>query len=625
MKSRLTRYLRTALIALLLGLLLTILWYFISHRGRPTVVPPKVEEIAAEKVERQEGIEHFEYRGDRVIQAKAARHYAGDGDQYILEGNVEIRELGKTNGREILVAGDKVTYDKDWNTAVLQGNARVKYGDLLMESISFFYQRDVDLLTTDQGVVFSARRLSGKADRMRYSLLDEMMSLESDVELRLGDETESKSPFLVKGDVFSYSRKGLNGNAEGNVTFSWDNSHGRCQSLEFVLTEDEQYAHEIRLKRDAAVFIVEEDGLSQPVQDPLLAKAKEREISADEIFLRAFLNMHKVHLLEADGRCSMKSVPAGGGLIQARSGRMRFVFDRWGGLREYWAADKASLVENSPGSRLDRRISGSEIAIEGQGEVLRIRGGDGEARLDSPDSEVTAQDIALIPRYEQLDAAGDVKVILKFEPESAESVGFFSRGKPVFITAQEMRYEKEEKRLLLRGNVRMWQDKETIFAEELSILKSSGDISGQGGVRALFPYLPKKEGGKEQQIEIGGLKMTFNPKNHLLAYEQNCWLKTSAIVLNSETLFVHLREEKGEIKTISAKGKVTIKDNLRDGKGEEAVYDLDQETVVLTGRPVIVDKEKGKIEGDKLTFHLGDGKILVENKDRERSVSVIKS
>jgi lipopolysaccharide transport protein LptA len=119
--------------------------------------------------------------------------------------------------------------------------------------------------------------------------------------------------------------------------------------------------------------------------------------------------------------------------------------------------------------------------------------------------------------------------------------------------------------------------------------------------------------------------MTFNPKNHLLAYEQNCWLKTSAIALNSETLFVHLGEEKGEIKTISAKGRVTIKDNLRDGRGEEAVYDLDQETVVLTGRPVIVDKKKGKIEGDKLTFHLGDGKILVENKDRERSVSVIKS
>jgi lipopolysaccharide transport protein LptA len=625
MKSRFTRLLRTALIALLLGLIFTILWYFISHRRGPTVVPPKVEEIAAKKIERQEGIEHFEYRGDRVIQAKAARHYAGEGGQFVLEGNVEIRDLGKTSGRDILVAGNKVTYDKDWTAAVLEGNGRVKYGDLLMESEYFFYQREADLLTTDQGVVFSARRLSGRAARMRYSFLDEMMSLEGDVELRLSDETRSESPFVVKGDAFSYSRKGVNGNAAGNVTFSWDNSHGQCENLEFVLTEDEQYVHEIRLKGDVVVSIIEEVGSSEPAWDPLLAKAKEREMSADEISLRAFLNMNKIHSLDAAGGCSLKSVPAGGGIIQAHSGRMRFVFDRWGGLREYWAVDKASLVERSPASRLDRRISGSEIFIEGQGEVLKVRGGDGEARLDSPDSEVTARDIALIPRYKQLDAAGNVKVILKFEPETAESIGFFSRGKPVFITAQEMRYEKEQKRLLLRENVRMWQDKETVFAQELSILKSSGDISGQGGVRALFPYVPKKEGGKEQQIEVGGLKMVFNPEDHLLTYEQSCWLKTSDIALNSETLIVHLRKDKGEIQKITAKAKVTIKDNLRDGKGEEAVYDLDQETVVLTGRPVIVDKQKGKIEGDKLTFHLGDGRILVENKDRERSVTVIKS
>ncbi len=625
MRSRFTKFLRTGLITLLLGLILIILWYFLSHRRGPAAVPPKIEDIAAEKVERQEGIEHFEYRSDRVIQAKAARHYAGEDGRYVLEGDVEIRDLGKKSGRDILIAGDKLTYDKDWNAAVLEGNGRVKYGDLLMESEYFFYQRDADLLTTDHGVVFSATRLSGRAARMRYSFLDELMSLEGDVELRLTDETKSETPFVVKGDTFSYDRKGRNGNASGDVTFSWDNSRGQCGNLEFVLTEDEQYAHEIRLKEDSVVSILEDVEAMPPARDPLLAKVKEREISADEISLRAFLNMHKIHSLDAAGGCSLKSVPSGGGLIQARSGRMRLVFDRWGGLREYWAIDKASLEEQSSESRLDRRISGSEIFIEGQGDVLKVSGGDGEARVDSPDSEVTARDIALIPRYEQLDAIGDVKAILKFEPKTEESVGFFAKGKPVFITADGMRYEKEEKRLLLRGNVRMWQDKETIFAQEISILKSSGDISGQGGVRALFPYVPKKEGGREQQMEVGGLKMTFNPKDHLLTYEQNCSLKTSDLALNSETLFVHLRADKGEIQKITAKGNVSIKDDLRDGKGGEAVYDLDQETVVLTGRPVIVDKQQGKVEGDKLTFHLGDGKILVENKDRERSVTVIKS
>jgi lipopolysaccharide export system protein LptA len=70
---------------------------------------------------------------------------------------------------------------------------------------------------------------------------------------------------------------------------------------------------------------------------------------------------------------------------------------------------------------------------------------------------------------------------------------------------------------------------------------------------------------------------------------------------------------------------VTITEELREGKGEKALYDLEQETMVLTGKPKVVDKQKGVIEGDKLTFRLGEGRIQVENKDRERSTTVIKS
>ena len=63
----------------------------------------------------------------------------------------------------------------------------------------------------------------------------------------------------------------------------------------------------------------------------------------------------------------------------------------------------------------------------------------------------------------------------------------------------------------------------------------------------------------------------------------------------------------------------------KEGRGGEAVYDLKADTVVLTGNPVLVDKEKGVTEGDKLTFHLGDGRITIENKERDRSSTVIKS
>ena len=42
------------------------------------------------------------------------------------------------------------------------------------------------------------------------------------------------------------------------------------------------------------------------------------------------------------------------------------------------------------------------------------------------------------------------------------------------------------------------------------------------------------------------------------------------------------------------------------------------------GNPVLIDKDRGITRGDKLTFCLADDRILVENKARERSATVIK-
>ena len=62
-----------------------------------------------------------------------------------------------------------------------------------------------------------------------------------------------------------------------------------------------------------------------------------------------------------------------------------------------------------------------------------------------------------------------------------------------------------------------------------------------------------------------------------------------------------------------------------EGRGKEAHFDVENEAIVLLGNPVLIDKNRGKIEGDKLTFFLADDRIIVENQGKERSLSVIKS
>jgi lipopolysaccharide export system protein LptA len=79
-----------------------------------------------------------------------------------------------------------------------------------------------------------------------------------------------------------------------------------------------------------------------------------------------------------------------------------------------------------------------------------------------------------------------------------------------------------------------------------------------------------------------------------------------------------------DMKETVARGKVIIVQDVGEARGKEARYDPDKETIILLGNPVLEDKERGITKGDKLTFYIADGRIFVENKGKERSVTVIK-
>jgi lipopolysaccharide transport protein LptA len=624
-KPNMARTIRAVFAGTLVIVIAVILWYFLSHRRPRTVVPQKIEKIPVEKVERQEGVEHLDFKGDRVIQAKAKRHYAGEDGRYFMEGNVEIRELGKKEGEELLLSGEKVSYDKDWTEAFLEGNAKLHYKGLTVESAAFTYLKDTEILTSDKAVVFSSDKVSGKAQRMTYSFREESLRLEEAVELRFVEETASDIPLVTRGDIVTFQRRKKRGVVDGNASFSFGESHGRADTLLFELTADEQYARRFSLRGNAQATLVEEEEPASGSTSPT-GPEKEKHISADEIDFRLFKDMHRVRSLEARDDCWLRFDMAEGGDTEIRSARMKILFDRRGGLREFYALGRARLEERGEDAGNERFISGQEIFIGEKGSPWKIKAAEGgEARIDSPDSEVTARSLGIQPRRKILNAAGDVKVILKPRPEKDESVGFFSNLKPVFGAAQRMRYEEKTSRLLLKENVRMWQGQEILFADQLTALKKTGEITGEGHVRAFLHHLQKTEGAEEEKLEIGGEMLSFVPQQNLLIYEHACWLKSRKVSLNSDRISVLFRQKTAEIQQIEAQGHVTIAEALREGRGEKALYLLEQDSVVLTGNPKITDKEKGLIEGDKLTFRLGEGRIQVENKDRERSTTVIKS
>ena len=126
------------------------------------------------------------------------------------------------------------------------------------------------------------------------------------------------------------------------------------------------------------------------------------------------------------------------------------------------------------------------------------------------------------------------------------------------------------------------------------------------------------------RVEISAKKMSYEPEGKTITFSGACLLKAREVKMTSQTIKIHLNEGQEEMQNFLATGKVIIAQQQSEGRGEEAQFDLENETIVLLGNPVLIDKDKGRTEGDKLTFFLADDRITVENQGQERSFTVIK-
>jgi len=87
------KFIKPALAAALVVVIGMILVYFIVHLKRRPTIPPDNKEIAQQKIEVQEKVDFFDFKGK--IKVTAARRYLGEDNLYHLVGPVEIIDQGK--------------------------------------------------------------------------------------------------------------------------------------------------------------------------------------------------------------------------------------------------------------------------------------------------------------------------------------------------------------------------------------------------------------------------------------------------------------------------------------------------------------------------------------------------
>ena len=609
-KSSFTRTLRLVIAGSLLLVLVVISFYFIVRSQKPPENVLESIQITEQKVEKKEQIVHSEVKGEKEnFRMRADKHYVGDDNKNHLEGKVEIIDFGEEEEQNVYIYGEEVIYDKNLNHFVLQGESKVKYKDLTIEAGFFDYYKKSEVFKGSEGVNFLSPRLSGYAKEMVYSLGEEDLILKRRVRLKLEQESGTL-PLFIRGNRLHYSREKKTGKVVGKVKLSQGKNKASAHSLEFVLAEDEEELKSITLKGKARAFLFGKE-------------ESQREIKADELYLEGYKDLSRVSDIKARGNCRYSSsTPSGSSLfIQAES--LSFLFSPEGELERFDASQRVSMIEHWKETGEERIMEGEEMSILGKTNILQIRGSERmRARMSSQDNEIHSAEITIDLENDDLEAKRGVQAVFK-GGEGKKSLGFFSEEQPVLISAQEMRYVQAEKRFFFNRDIKAWQQKEMLLSEELTILEESGNVNCRGGVKSVFVQKMKGKVG-EERLEISAEKMNFHPDANLIAFEEKSSLRVRNIDLRAQSVSVYL-EEGGEIKTIVAQGEVKIVQETTEGRGERADYELKKETITLTGNPVVVDKNRGMTRGDKLTFHMGDDRITVENRERERSLTVIKS
>jgi lipopolysaccharide transport protein LptA len=621
------KIIRAGIVILLVVILAIIMRYFITSSLRKPHVPLKADVLTEQKIEKKDKVVHFEIKGgEESVRFKADKHYIGEDKNYHAEGNVEIIFLKKRDNKDIFIYGNEVVYDKDWNHFVLSGPGKVKFEDLVIESASLHYDNKKELFSTDEGVNFSSEGFSGTAQKLDYLMGQEKLLLQENVHLRLRPNLQTSFPLLVQGKNFEYSRKTRQGRIDGGVSLFHGESRAAASSLSFVLSADEENIRTLALEGKAKATIKEEEKKNSPSSSwpSAFSQSARRELEAEEIEIKAFPDLQRVQAVEARGDCSFKFVSSSGSFTHIRAESVKFLFDQNGELGGFEALKEARMVDQEGNSIEKRVVEGDSLTIKDGTNILRVRGkGPYEARVASSCSEVFAEEISISLDNNDLEVKSGVKVVLNSKKGEKKRVGLFSEEDPVLIKAKEMRYFDQEKRFLFNGDIKAWQEKRILLAEEIELYEETGKILSRGGIKSIFPHKPKNE-EKEERVEISSDKMTYDPEQNLVFYEKRSSLKVKDIDLRAESILVYLSEEEGDVLKIIGREDVVIVQNLGEGRGEEAIYDPDKDSVVLLGNPVLVDKDRGITRGDKLTFYLADDRILVENKARERSVTVIK-
>jgi lipopolysaccharide export system protein LptA len=196
---------------------------------------------------------------------------------------------------------------------------------------------------------------------------------------------------------------------------------------------------------------------------------------------------------------------------------------------------------------------------------------------------------------------------------SADSTNVFPANKPVFVNSDTVTMRQATKIAVFSGNVRAWQETNTVFSQEMQVQGAGDQVTARGNVRTLL-YNTSPSATPEQR------KVPMQSKSDvLIARKLDRRIDLSGSVQIDDGEQRHLSSERAsfffdankKMDHIEAQEKVVLveKATARRATGDRATYHVGRKMIYLTGSPATVTAPTGEKRSELVIMDLVHNKV----------------
>jgi len=232
--------------------------------------------------------------------------------------------------------------------------------------------------------------------------------------------------------------------------------------------------------------------------------------------------------------------------------------------------------------------------------------------VTSEGNVVKAKQIEFSPRAGTAKATGSViaQLITRSGP-AADGTNVFPANRPVFVNSDLLTLRNVNKLAIFSGNVRAWQETNTLFAQELQVQGNGDSINARGNVRTVL-YNSDTSGQRKTPVQSRSDQLAGRKNDRRLELTGNVKLDDELRSMTADHATFYFDANK-KLDHVDADGKVVVTEPStgRKGTGDKAVYHMNTKTAELTGKPATTTAPNGSASGEKIAIDLVHNKVEV--------------